>query len=96
MLAWPDPRLLIIYKHSGRRGHRELFNLAYVLLHEKMLAGVDFRGQISELAEKYHTPDWKRVRKQMTKHKGPKNECLGKAFADLKDMLEKAGLRLDK
>jgi hypothetical protein len=82
--------ILSIYRNSSDRGHRYLFDVAYVLLESKKLAGVDFRGQIADMAEKFHTPDWRKVKRAMEAHTEG-SEGLFRAFKDLRRILATDG-----
>jgi hypothetical protein len=81
--------VLSVFKWSPRPDHRQLFDIAYVLLQKKQLAGVDFRGHIAELAEAFHTANWRLVRSAMETHST--GELLYMAFAELRSSVQGAG-----
>jgi hypothetical protein len=54
--------ILSIYRHSPKAMHRYIFDVAYVLIDFKFFAGVDFRGQIADLARAHRSPDWHRIK----------------------------------
>jgi hypothetical protein len=58
--------ILALFRNSKRVEHRQLFDLAYSLYDAKALAGVSYRWQITELAEKHKTKAWRVTRAQLT------------------------------
>ncbi len=77
--------ILAIYRHSTQPEHRYLFDVAYALYHDKMLAGVDFRGQIADMAEKLHTQHWRQVKEAMESESN--KDGLFKVFKNLHQII---------
>lgn len=57
--------ILALFRGSETPEHRQLYDLAYSLFDKKALAGVAYRGQISDLAETHKTAAWRVTRSHL-------------------------------
>jgi hypothetical protein len=60
--------LLSAFKHGDAETRRPFFDYLYWLKMRKNLKGLDFRIEIEQLADEYHTEKWKDIEKDLIKH----------------------------